>query len=211
MDGRQRRLMQFRVATLLGSSVIAVLLSAVLWVPITAVAARVRVPHWAVRVTVPESPPPEICPVCGAPVVRLDQVVDDLTKPSRNLSAWNRSSCGFGRELWSVICVRDWYAYSPKLKQWSLSLNDSSGFAIELDTRIRDFPLPEKSAIRSGVVYSQDIDEQVTVHSVGFWCDTDEDYLSKLAALPPAITIEIERDRLPSQSIVHARLRRERR
>lgn len=211
MDGQQRRLMQFRMATLLVSSAIGLLLSAVLWMPITAVSANIKGPRQAVRLTVPEGPPPEICPLCGGPVVPVEQISDELEKPSRNISVWNRSICAnqfFGSG--SVICTRDWYAYSPKLKKWELSLNDASGFAVELDARIRYFPLPESSAIRSGVVYSQEIDEQATVDSVSYWCETDEDYLAKLPVLAPDVSIQILRDRLPGQTIVHARLLRER-
>jgi len=205
MDGKKRRLIQFRVATVLGSSLIAALVAAVLWPPLTTVSAMLAVPRRPIRGIIPESPPPETCLICGAPVVRIDQITDDLAKPSRNIAVWNRSSCGnplFGPG--SVICVNDWYAHSARFKQWSLSLNDPAGFAIELDQRIRDLSLPEGSTIGSAVVYSQQINEQVEIHSVSLWCDTDENYLKQLEAkaIQSGLTVRIVRERLPGESTV---------
>ena len=34
------------------------------------------------------------CPVCGGAVVAVEQVQDDVSKPSRNIAVWNRSICG---------------------------------------------------------------------------------------------------------------------
>ena len=150
---------------------------------------------------------PQRCPVCGGAVVAVEQVKDDVSKPSRNLDVWNRSSCGnllFGPG--SVICPHDWYACSTFSKKWELSLEDPKGFALEMDSRIRDLPLPDKGKIRSLVVYSQRIDGDVVVHSVSFWCDTDQHYLDRLNeyAKRAGVKVEIERDRIPGQTYARA-------
>jgi hypothetical protein len=146
---------------------------------------------------------PQICPVCGRGVTPMEQMKDDVSKPSRNLAVWNRSSCGnplFGPG--STICPHDWYAYSAFLKKWELSLEDPKGFALELDGRIRDLLLPEKGKIRSGVVYSQSLDGDSVVHSVLFWCETDQGYLDRLTeyAKKAGAKLKIERERLPGQT-----------
>jgi hypothetical protein len=152
---------------------------------------------------------PQICPVCGRGVVAFEQVKDDISKPSRNLSVWNRSSCGnplFGPG--STICRHDWYAYSAFSKKWELSLEDSKGFALEMDGRIRDLPLPDKGKIRSQVVYSQSLDGNGVVHSVLFWCDTDQRYLDRLNeyAKRTGVNVTIERDRIPGQTLARAKV-----
>jgi hypothetical protein len=92
------------------------------------------------------------------------------------------------------------------LKKWGLSLEDAKGFALEMDRRIRDLPLPDKGKIRSRVVYSQSIDGDGVVHSVLFWCDTDQRYLDRLDeyAKRAGIRVKIERDRIPGQTYVKA-------
>jgi len=150
---------------------------------------------------------PQVCPVCGGTVVAVEKVKDDVSKPSRNLDVWNRSSCGnplFGPG--STICPHDSYAYSAFLEKWGLSLEDPKGFALEMDGRIRDLPLPDKGKIRSLVVYSQRIDIDVVVHSVLFWCDTDQRYLDRLDeyAKHAGISLKIERERIPGQTYVKA-------
>jgi len=137
----------------------------------------------------------------------VEQVQDDPSKPSRNIAMWNRSSCGnllFGPG--ATICPHDWYAYSAELEKWELSLEDPKGFALAMDGRIRDLPLPEKGKIRSGVVYSQSIDGDKIVHSAGFWCDTDESYLDRLNdyAKRAGINVKIERERTLGQTYATA-------
>jgi hypothetical protein len=156
---------------------------------------------------------PQRCPVCGGAVVAVEQVQDDVSKPSRNLDVWNRSSCGnllFGPG--STICLHDWYAYSAFSKKWELSLEDPKGFALAIDGRIRDLPLPDKGKIPSRVVYSQSLDGDGLVHSVSFWCDTDESYLNRLSdyAKRAGINVKIERERTPGQTYVKAEIETER-
>ena len=106
----------------------------------------------------------------------------------------------------STICPHDWYAYSAFSKKWELSLEDSKGFALEMYGRIRDLPLPDKGKIRSRVVYSQSIDGDVVVHSVLFWCDTDQRYLDRLDeyAKRAGVRVKIERERIPGQTYARA-------
>jgi hypothetical protein len=163
-------------------------------------------PHESIAV---HAETPQRCPVCGGPVTPIEQTKDDLSQPSRNLHVWNRSSCGnplFGPG--SVICPRDWYAYSSVLRNWGLSLEDPDAFALKLEPRIRQFPLPEKSAIRSGVVYSQEIIGDRVVHSVGFWCDTDRRYLEKVDEYRQSanVGVTIERNRSPGRTYIVARV-----
>lgn len=150
---------------------------------------------------------PPSCPVCGGAVVAVERVKDDVSKPSRNLDVWNRSSCGnllFGPG--SMICPHDWYAYSALSKKWELSLEDPEGFALKLDGRIQSVPLPEKGKIRSRVVYSQSIDGEGVVHSVLFWCDTDQSYLERLReyAKRAGVNVKIEGEKLPGQTYARA-------
>lgn len=156
---------------------------------------------------------PQICPVCGRGVVAVEKVKDDDSKPSRNLDVWNRSSCGnplFGPG--STICPHDWYAYSAFMNKWELSLEDPKGFALEIDRRIRDLPLPEKASIRSRVVYSQSIDGDAVTHSVLFWCDTDQRYLDRLDeyAKRAGVKVKIERNRIPGQTYAKAEVETQR-
>jgi len=156
---------------------------------------------------------PQRCPVCGGAVVPIEQVQDDTSKPSRNLAVWNRSSCGnllFGPG--STICPRDWYACSAFSRKWELSLEDPKGLALEMDGRILDLPLPDKGKIRSLVVYSQSIDGDGVVHSVGFWSDTDESYLDRLNdyAKRAGINVKIERERTPGQTYATAEVKTKR-
>ena len=152
---------------------------------------------------------PQRCAVCGGPVTAIELTKDDASKPSRNLDVWNRSGCGnllFGPE--AVICLRDGYAYSPGMKKWGLSLENPVGFALKLDPRIRQFPVPEKNAIRSRLVYSQEIAGGRVAHSVGFWCDTDQRYLEKVERYGKlaGASVTVERDKLPGQTHVSARV-----
>ena len=156
---------------------------------------------------------PRCCPVCGRAVVPVEQVKDDVSKPSRNIAVWNRSSCG---NLLlcdgSLICTHDWYAYSSVLKRWELSLEDPNGFAWGLDSRIRGFPLPKKGKIRSRVVYRQWIDGDGIVDSVDVWCDTNEGYLDSLRqyAKRARVTIRTKPSQLPGQIYLAAEVSRER-
>jgi len=148
---------------------------------------------------------PRACLVCGRKLSRVEELVDNTSKPSRNLSVWNRSDCGnLMIDSDSLVCSHDWYAYSPVLKKWSLSVEDPNGFSIPLDERIRDFPFPPPQSIRSRIVYSQEIVEDTVTHSVRIWCKTDERYLTKLLANRKNVSIEIERNRLPGESYVIA-------
>lgn len=85
-------------------------------------------------------------------------------------------------------------------------MEDPEGFALEMDKRIRDLPLPEKGKLRSGVGYSQSIDGDKIVHSVSFWCNTDQRYFDRVNEYvkQAGVNIKIERERMPGQTYVRA-------
>ena len=124
----------------------------------------------------------ELCPVCRSQLVDVTTQTDDASKPSRNLSVWNRSSCAnmfFGQGSW--ICPRDGYAYEAQMKQWELSLEDRDAFALPLDRSIYGFPLPDGKRIKSRTVYSQEFSTLESVkHGLLFWTVIDEQYFDKI-------------------------------
>src|SRR5438067_1217833 len=102
---------------------------------------------------------PKVCALCGAPTIATGAIEDDVSRPSKNLSVWNRSICG--NPLYrpdAPICTRCWHAYSPTLKSWSLSLPDPNRFRQPLHTDIAGFPLPDEAGIRTHPVYEQQFD-----------------------------------------------------
>ena len=126
---------------------------------------------------------PSACGVCGGPVTAVSSIADDRSKPSRNMSVWNRSICGnllYGGD--SRICTQCWHAYSSVLRKWSLALADPAGFQKPLHDSILRFPLPAASDVKSSVVYDQTIDGASRKESVLFWCVSDEQYLSRVRA-----------------------------
>jgi hypothetical protein len=147
--------------------------------------------------------PPKFCAVCGAPTVPIGTIHDDPTRPSPNLSVWNRSICAnvlFGPN--SSICTRCQHAYSPMMQRWMLALKDPNGFLKPLHHDIADFPLPQKERIKSLAVYSQEYDGQHFTESIGFWCAADESYLAiaQTYAAAHSLILNIERERLPHEN-----------
>ena len=91
------------------------------------------------------------CPICKGKLVEISKQKDDRSKPSKNVSVWNRSSCAnmmFGQG--SLICLKDNYAFDATwMKNWELSLFNKDGFSIALHQGIYNFPLPFKKQIKS--------------------------------------------------------------
>ena len=149
-----------------------------------------------------------LCPVCEQAAVKISQQKDDHSKPSKNLAVWNRSSCAnpfYGTG--SYICATGGYAFEAGFKTWKLSLNDRDQFAHPLTRSIHQFPLPVKSNLQSGLVYSQEFDSLKSVkHSLNFWCATDDAYFERIQTYGRAegLSLSIERKRATGQSIVRA-------
>lgn len=149
------------------------------------------------------------CPICKGDLVDITKQKDDKTKPSRNLSVWNRSNCGnpfYGKG--SLICLKDNYAYDAKhIKKWTLSITNKDNFALSLHKSIYDFPLPIQKNIKSRTVYSQEFKTINSVkHSLLFWCIADKHYLKKIKsyANKNGITLVIEKNKRLKQSIIKA-------
>lgn len=148
----------------------------------------------------------EPCPVCHGKAVETSTVIDDESKPSRNLSVWNRSIClnpFYGKG--SVICLRDAYAYDPQLKYWALTLADRDSFAHKLVVAICEFPLP--AGLPNGAVYRQEfVTLKAVKHGVSFWTALDEDYFAKIKryANSRQIHLRIERHKDRKEAFVDA-------
>jgi hypothetical protein len=124
----------------------------------------------------------DICPIFGGKVTKVGNVTDDKAKPSKNITVWNRSSCGglvgYGPD--SAICTQCWHAHSTLkvFDYWERSSVEPDSFLPPLAADIRQFPLPAAKQIKSGIVYSQKcVGTQVT-ESVAFWCTDSSDVLS---------------------------------
>jgi len=123
----------------------------------------------------------EACPLCGGDLIRVGDVVDDRSKPSRNLCVWNRSICGnYFYEDDSKICKQCWHSYNEKMKRWEMSSEQVDAFRQPLTTDITNVPLPTAKDITSLVVYSQKISDGNVKESVGFWCNNNDDYRVRL-------------------------------
>jgi hypothetical protein len=126
----------------------------------------------------------DLCPVCHGAVVEVTKQKDDLSKPSKNMDVWNRSSCGnpFSGDG-SYICMKDGYAFVVSLNTWNLSLSDRDGFALPLAKSIRSFPLPSKSKYPDNAVYSQEFKSLKSVtHALQLWCLKDPQYFKTIKA-----------------------------
>jgi len=119
----------------------------------------------------------DACPVCGGKLTTVGTVTDDRTKPSKNISVWNRSICAnmFYDDA-SVICTQCWLSYSKQFQRWERSSELPDSFRRPLSAGIRGFPVPPAKNIKSLVVYSQQIAGAKVSESVAFWC-TDSDSL----------------------------------
>ncbi|MCP4460157.1 MAG: hypothetical protein GY816_19355 [Cytophagales bacterium] len=147
------------------------------------------------------------CPVCGGMPISTLQIKDDRSKPSKNIAVWNRSICGNSLfETYSTICQKDWYAYSPYFETWTLVLENPDGFSNKLKEGIYSFPLPIVQNLRSLTVYRQVIGRKRTVHSISFWCETDEDYFKKIEAYSKKnrLKLKIDRNKIEGQSFLSA-------
>ena len=136
------------------------------------------------------------CPVCHRAAVEVTTQKDDLSKPSKNMEVWNRSSCAnlfYGDG--SYICMKDGYAFEASLKTWNLSLSDRDGFVLPLAESIRSFPLPANSKLQSNAVYSQEFKSlKSVIHALQFWCLTDPEYFKtvKIYAEKNGLSLTIE-------------------
>lgn len=129
----------------------------------------------------PPQPRPSVCGVCGGPVAEVSSIMDDTSKPSRNLSVWNRSICAnllYGAE--SRICTRCWHAWSSVSGAWSRALEDPREFQKPLHPSILRFPLPAAGDVKSRIVYAQEFDGGCRRESVGLWCVNDPQYVSRV-------------------------------
>jgi hypothetical protein len=145
------------------------------------------------------------CPICGTETLLVSEQKDDTSKPSRNISVWNRSMCGnsmFKGE--SSICPKDDYAYDASMmKWWMLSLENKDGFSLPLKNSVYEFPVSAEADSR--VVYSQQFITKDTVrHSLSFWCKTDNDYFQVIRnyAKKSGLDLEIKVDRRENRSFV---------
>jgi len=145
------------------------------------------------------------CPVCGTETLLVSEQNDDTSKPSRNISVWNRSMCGSSMFKGdSSICPKDHYAFDASMmKWWILALENKDGFALPLEKAVYDFPVTEKA--NSRVVYYQHFINKDTVrHSLHFWCETDHSYFQVIReyAKKSGLNLEIEVDRRENRSTV---------
>ncbi len=145
------------------------------------------------------------CPVCGTETLLVSEQKDDTSKPSRNISVWNRSMCGnsmFKGD--SSICPKDHYAYDASMmKWWILGLESKDGFALPLEESVYDFPVTEKA--NSRVVYYQHFIKTDSIrHSLSFWCETDHAYFDVIReyAKKEGLSLEIEIDRRENRSYI---------
>lgn len=121
------------------------------------------------------------CPECGGALVKHGTVYDDLTKPSKNIAIWNRSSCANPfDDPNEPICTNCWLAYSETLERWERSSELPESFRRPLAAGIRECPLPAREEIKSRVVYSQEIDADGVQESVLFWCVDSAEYIAKV-------------------------------
>jgi hypothetical protein len=152
----------------------------------------------------------ELCPVCQSILVDVTTQVDDKSKPSKNLSVWNRSICAnpfFHKG--SLICPRDGYAYEAQLKQWKLSLESRDSFAYPLDRKIYEFPLPVSKAIKSRTVYSQIFEKLDSIeHGLLFWTLLDDSYFTEIRkyAKTNGIVLAIDPHRDQGQAVIKVSL-----
>jgi hypothetical protein len=112
-------------------------------------------------------------------LAKVSDVFDDPSKPSLNLSVWNRSSCGnllYGDD--SVICERCRQAYSTTMQSWERSSELPDSFQRPLGEGIRKFPLPPAKVITSRVVYSQTWTATQKDESIAFWCVQSPELIS---------------------------------
>lgn len=114
------------------------------------------------------------CPSCNKECTPIFEIKDDVTKPSKNLSVWNRSMCA-SLIFYTHVCKEHFYAYCLTFKKWELSLEGKNAFPIKLHKSIHQMPISKKPRYR--VVYSQEIYEKRREDSVAFWFIHDEKYI----------------------------------
>ena len=78
------------------------------------------------------------------------------------------------------------------MDRWELGRQTTNGFAMTLRKEIADFPLPEKPAIKSLVVYTQEITTNAVVDRVGFWTTPDTRYEDAIRAYAKAHGVGLE-------------------
>ena len=125
----------------------------------------------------------DACPDCGGKLTKVGNVADDPTKPSKNISVWNRSICAnmfYGDD--SLICTRCWLSYSKQFQRWERSSELPDSFRRPLSPAIRGFPVPPAKNIKSLVVYSQQITGAQMSESVAFWCSDSADLIAGFRA-----------------------------
>ena len=104
-------------------------------------------------------------------------VKDDESKPSKNITIWNRSICG-NFHSYNQICKNDFYAYSSSDEKWILTLDNKDGFPIKLSLDIYNAPLAQK--VTSLTVYMQEITNDEKIETLFFWFKTDYNYIQKV-------------------------------
>lgn len=147
----------------------------------------------------------EKCPHCGGSLTKVGLVKDDESKPSKNISVWNRSICGnvlIGAD--SPICTQCWLAYSKLLKRWERSIESRNAFRKPLAEAIQNVPLPSKKDIASLVVYSQSITGTNVMESVSFWCSDRSEVIAGLQSYADTnkLKITIRRSNADNASVI---------
>lgn len=144
----------------------------------------------------------ENCPVCQAlsTITKVESIRDNVNGPSKNMSVWNRSSCGnLAHPGNSVICTNCWYAPNELTAKWELVRQTTNGFVRPLRKEIVDFPLPPKKAISSFVVYTQEITINAVVDKIGFWATLDTRYEDTVRAYAKGNGVGLEVNRHPER------------
>jgi hypothetical protein len=159
--------------------------------------------------TAEQAIPEHRCGGSGGPITTLGTLKDDLTHPSRNIEIWNRSACAsLLYDAESPVCTDCWMAYSSVQKRWSRSLANKNAFKIQLAESVAAFPVPDRTLLRSKVVYTQSFDGVSMLEEIRYWAKRDEHYLSlaKEYAARNALRVSVENGTgdLADQVSVHA-------
>ena len=97
-----------------------------------------------------------LCPLCGGKLYTVGDFSDDRSKPSQNIEVWNRAFDEvpqFGPN--APMCARCFHAYQEDEHAWKRASELSTSFQRPLSPATLGFPVPDKSVIRSLIVYRQ--------------------------------------------------------
>ncbi|EDM25985.1 hypothetical protein LNTAR_19347 [Lentisphaera araneosa HTCC2155] len=117
------------------------------------------------------------CIACKEICSQTIDIKDDISKPSKNITIWNRSMCP-NFHSYGFICPKDFYAYSSYEKQWNLSTVNKDAFTIKLNSSIYNVPIPKQTI--NLVVYDQTITKKKKNESLCFWIKIDETYIQEI-------------------------------